>query len=126
MWLQAETLKYFYLLFSNNDILPLTDVVFNTEAHAFPRFQLGKLFKTGWERKAKGGDVDSVPEAKQEDKKAEDAEATIQTVHVTGTRTVGTSAIAETETLATTSLGAVEGMVTAIKEAVAVAGLLAS
>ncbi|KAK5164146.1 mannosyl-oligosaccharide alpha-1,2-mannosidase [Saxophila tyrrhenica] len=49
-WL-AETLKYFYLLFSPTDILPLTDVVFNTEAHAFPRFQLGKLFKTGWERK---------------------------------------------------------------------------
>lgn len=48
---QAETLKYFYLLFSSNDILPLTDVVFNTEAHAFPRFQLGKLFKTGWERR---------------------------------------------------------------------------
>ncbi|SMQ52266.1 unnamed protein product [Zymoseptoria tritici ST99CH_1A5] len=52
-WL-AETLKYFYLLFSPNDILPLTDVVFNTEAHAFPKFEMGKLFKTGWERKARG------------------------------------------------------------------------
>ncbi|TPR07779.1 hypothetical protein CAN33_0015545 [Aspergillus niger] len=31
-WL-AETLKYLYLLFSPNDFLPLTDVVFNTEAH---------------------------------------------------------------------------------------------
>ncbi|QIX00102.1 hypothetical protein AMS68_005619 [Peltaster fructicola] len=49
-WL-AETLKYFYLLFSSDDILPLTDVVFNTEAHALPRFQLGKLFKTGWSRR---------------------------------------------------------------------------
>lgn len=48
--LQAETLKYFYLLFSANDILPLTDVVFNTEAHPFPRFSLGKLFETGWQR----------------------------------------------------------------------------
>ncbi|RMY10606.1 hypothetical protein D0868_03606 [Hortaea werneckii] len=48
-WL-AETLKYLYLLFSPPDILPLNEVVFNTEAHAFPRFQLGKLFTTGWER----------------------------------------------------------------------------
>ena len=48
---QAETLKYFYLLFSPDNILPLTDVVFNTEAHPFPRFQLNKLFETGWQRK---------------------------------------------------------------------------
>ncbi|EMC91481.1 glycoside hydrolase family 47 protein [Baudoinia panamericana UAMH 10762] len=49
-WL-AETLKYFYLLFSSPQMLPLTDVVFNTEAHPFPRFPMGKLFKTGWQRK---------------------------------------------------------------------------
>ncbi|KAL1304774.1 hypothetical protein AAFC00_003709 [Neodothiora populina] len=49
-WL-AETLKYFYLLFGPTDILPLDQVVFNTEAHAFPHFELGKLFKTGWTRK---------------------------------------------------------------------------
>ncbi|KAI9746814.1 MAG: mannosyl-oligosaccharide alpha-1,2-mannosidase, partial [Candelina submexicana] len=49
-WL-AETLKYFYLLFSPNDLLPLDHVVINTEAHIFPRFELGKLFSTGWERK---------------------------------------------------------------------------
>jgi hypothetical protein len=48
---QAETLKYFYLLFGPNDVLPLDKVVFNTEAHAFPNFELGKLFKTGWTRK---------------------------------------------------------------------------
>ena len=29
----AETLKYLYLLFSPPDMLPLTDWVFNTEAH---------------------------------------------------------------------------------------------
>ncbi|XDG03854.1 hypothetical protein ABKA04_003469 [Annulohypoxylon sp. FPYF3050] len=34
-WL-AETLKYVYLLFSPNDFIPLTEVVFNTEAHIFP------------------------------------------------------------------------------------------
>ena len=54
-WL-AETLKYFYLLFSPNDLLPLTDVVFNTEAHPMPRFGLGKLFSTGWKRKPRDKD----------------------------------------------------------------------
>lgn len=49
-WL-AETLKYFYLLFSERDFIPLETTVFNTEAHPFPRFEMGKLFKTGWERK---------------------------------------------------------------------------
>ncbi|KAK2785913.1 mannosyl-oligosaccharide alpha-1,2-mannosidase [Onygenales sp. PD_12] len=54
-WL-AETLKYFYLLFSERDFLPLEGNVFNTEAHVFPRFQLGSLFKTGWKRRhGKGG-----------------------------------------------------------------------
>ncbi|PNS17770.1 hypothetical protein CAC42_3165 [Sphaceloma murrayae] len=54
-WL-AETLKYFYLLFSPDDVLPLDKVVFNTEAHPFPRFELGKLFKTGWKRKPRDKD----------------------------------------------------------------------
>lgn len=53
---QAETLKYMYLLFGPNDVLPLDQVVFNTEAHAFPRFELGKLFRTGWERKPRDKD----------------------------------------------------------------------
>ncbi|KAG0133549.1 glycoside hydrolase [Tuber indicum] len=48
-WL-AETLKYLYLLFSPNDILPLNEVVFNTEAHPFPKFEMGRLFETGWKR----------------------------------------------------------------------------
>ncbi|KAK8055336.1 glycoside hydrolase, partial [Apiospora rasikravindrae] len=34
----AETLKYLYLLFSPEDYMPLTEVVFNTEAHLLPRF----------------------------------------------------------------------------------------
>jgi len=29
----------------------LDSVVFNTEAHPFPRFEMGKLFSTGWKRK---------------------------------------------------------------------------
>ncbi|KAL2180357.1 glycoside hydrolase family 47 protein [Thermothelomyces heterothallicus CBS 202.75] len=49
-WL-AETLKYFYLLFSPNDLLPLDKIVLNTEAHPFPRFDMGPLFSTGWQRK---------------------------------------------------------------------------
>ncbi|KAL9099115.1 MAG: hypothetical protein Q9163_005341 [Psora crenata] len=49
-WL-AETLKYFYLLFSPKDLLPLDSIVINTEAHIFPRFKLARGLKTGWERK---------------------------------------------------------------------------
>ncbi|KKY19521.1 putative mannosyl-oligosaccharidealpha-mannosidase [Phaeomoniella chlamydospora] len=48
-WL-AETLKYFYLLFSPDELLPLDQVVINTEAHFFPRFEMGKNLKTGWQR----------------------------------------------------------------------------
>ncbi|KAL4745271.1 hypothetical protein BDW72DRAFT_186887 [Aspergillus terricola var. indicus] len=47
-WL-AETLKYLYLLFSPKDYLPLSDVVFNTEAHVLPRFNQTKI-QTGWKR----------------------------------------------------------------------------
>lgn len=32
----AETLKYLFLLFSDDDVLPLDEIVFNTEAHPFP------------------------------------------------------------------------------------------
>ncbi|OAY69671.1 Mannosyl-oligosaccharide 1,2-alpha-mannosidase MNS3 [Ananas comosus] len=32
----GETLKYLYLLFGENNILPLDKFVFNTEAHPFP------------------------------------------------------------------------------------------
>lgn len=47
----AETLKYFYLLFSERDFLPLEETVFNTEAHLMPRFKPGGDLKTGWTRK---------------------------------------------------------------------------
>ncbi|KAL4940735.1 hypothetical protein BDV06DRAFT_230128 [Aspergillus oleicola] len=46
----AETLKYLYLLFSPRDLLPLNDVVFNTEAHVLPRFNQTR-FQTGWKRR---------------------------------------------------------------------------
>lgn len=51
-WL-AETLKYLYLLFSPPELMPLESVVFNTEAHPLPRFEPGKMFKTGWKRKTR-------------------------------------------------------------------------
>jgi endoplasmic reticulum Man9GlcNAc2 1,2-alpha-mannosidase len=44
----------------------LDKVVFNTEAHAFPRFELGKLFFTGWRRKQRdrlGNLVDQTSDA---------------------------------------------------------------
>jgi len=41
----AETLKYLYLLFTDQDILPLKSWVFNTEAHPLPVFHW-----TSWER----------------------------------------------------------------------------
>lgn len=47
----AETLKYFYLLFSDRDFISLEEHVFNTEAHPLPRFKLGGDLKTGWQRK---------------------------------------------------------------------------
>lgn len=52
-WL-AETLKYFYLLFSDDTFFPLDSVVFNTEAHPMPKFDVGgsKVFVTGWQRSA--------------------------------------------------------------------------
>ncbi|KAK8874722.1 glycoside hydrolase [Apiospora arundinis] len=48
-WL-AETLKYLHLLFSSEDYMPLTEVVFNTEAHPLPRFTPQGNLKTGWMR----------------------------------------------------------------------------
>jgi mannosyl-oligosaccharide alpha-1,2-mannosidase len=35
-FLFAETFKYLFLLFSDDDVIPLDDYVFNTEAHPFP------------------------------------------------------------------------------------------
>lgn len=32
----GETLKYLYLLFGDTNVLPLTEFVFNTEAHPLP------------------------------------------------------------------------------------------
>ncbi|KAK9452666.1 glycoside hydrolase [Dipodascopsis uninucleata] len=56
-WL-AETLKYLYLLFEDDDsILDLEKVVFNTEAHPFAKFNMAPLFRTGWARPLKTNGV---------------------------------------------------------------------
>lgn len=80
MSLQAETLKYFFLLFSEDTILPLDEVVFNTEAHPFPKFEMGKLFKTGWSR-SEGPRVPTTGRVK-----ANNGEGGIKTVVVTPTK----------------------------------------
>ncbi|KAF2764176.1 glycoside hydrolase [Teratosphaeria nubilosa] len=48
-WL-AETLKYLYLLFSDDDELSLSEVLFNTEAHVLPIIK-NSSFGTGWSRR---------------------------------------------------------------------------
>ncbi|KAK3069144.1 mannosyl-oligosaccharide alpha-1,2-mannosidase [Teratosphaeriaceae sp. CCFEE 6253] len=110
-WL-AETLKYFFLLFSPADMLPLTDVVFNTEAHPFPRFELGKLFKTGWERKlrdAKGRLLPETPDQQQQQQPGEAASVLdgmglrkIETIHLTTTREALTTTVVGNAAAATT------------------------
>ena len=44
----AETLKYLYLLFAEEDLVPLHDWVFNTEAHPLPVFAWSNLEKTAF------------------------------------------------------------------------------
>ncbi|KAI5827179.1 seven-hairpin glycosidase [Schizophyllum commune Tattone D] len=48
-WLFAETFKYLFLLFTDEDLLPLDKWVFNTEAHPLPVFEW-----RAWEREAYG------------------------------------------------------------------------
>ncbi|KZT07477.1 glycoside hydrolase family 47 protein [Laetiporus sulphureus 93-53] len=52
----AETLKYLYLLFHEEDIVPLDRWVFNTEAHPFPVFSWSP-----WERSKFGIPTPSLP-----------------------------------------------------------------
>merc|ERR1719158_2552759 len=46
----AETLKYFYLLFSPDDVIPLDEYVFNTEAHPVKIFQVTDPKQSAWLR----------------------------------------------------------------------------
>lgn len=72
----AETLKYLYLLFDDDNKVPIDQYVFNTEAHPFPKFELGKLFKTGWRRESQDSqrvNLDSADNAKVNKKKLPEA-----------------------------------------------------
>ena len=88
-WL-AETLKYFYLLFSDNDLLPLDKLVFNTEAHPLPVFKLQKQLKTGWTRKPRDKHGKIVEEEKSTTTTTHEArhEADDRVKHVTQTKIV--------------------------------------
>ncbi len=46
--------------------MPLDNIVINTEAHIFPRFNMGKTFKTGWKRKPRDENGKIIPEVKEE------------------------------------------------------------
>ncbi|KAJ4301095.1 mannosyl-oligosaccharide alpha-1,2-mannosidase [Kalmusia sp. IMI 367209] len=73
-WL-AETLKYFYLLFSENDLLQLDQIVLNTEAHPFPRFDPSKKrFETGWKRAPRDEKGDIVRGRTETEKKEKEKE----------------------------------------------------
>jgi len=47
----GETLKYLYLLFGDKNVLPLTEFVFNTEAHPLP-IRIKKITAVGKESKS--------------------------------------------------------------------------
>ncbi|KAJ7218208.1 glycoside hydrolase family 47 protein [Mycena rebaudengoi] len=47
-FLMSETLKYLYLLFADNSVLPLDEYVFNTEAHPLPIFSPTNNVRTGF------------------------------------------------------------------------------
>ncbi len=53
-----------YLLFSDNSLMPLDKVVLNTEAHPFPRFDMGDLFSTGWKRKPRDAEGNIIGKVK--------------------------------------------------------------
>ena len=43
----GETLKYFYLLFTDESVIPLDKYVFNTEAHPLPIFRVPQEMRQG-------------------------------------------------------------------------------
>lgn len=44
-WFLAETLKYLYLLFCDDDVISLDEWVFNTEAHPLPIKGVNSLYR---------------------------------------------------------------------------------
>lgn len=62
--------------------MPLDKVVINTEGHPLPRFDMGPLFSTGWQRKVRGTKKAKENETKEkgEAEKAKEAEKTEKAV----------------------------------------------
>ena len=56
-WFLAEVLKYLFLLFSPDDVLPLDKFVMNTEAHPIPKVSARQAGgeSTAWSPSAVGG-----------------------------------------------------------------------
>ena len=107
-------MKYMYLLFGPNDVLPLDKVVFNTEAHAFPHFELGKLFKTGWKRKprdAQGNIVAARSETPVTEKVQEKAKEAVKKIETVKVKDTVASVVAEVPVVASQALDAVTGEV---------------
>ncbi|GKT62612.1 mannosyl-oligosaccharide-alpha-mannosidase [Colletotrichum tofieldiae] len=50
IWCIGRDSQILILVFSPTDYMPLTEVVFNTEAHPFLRFTPKGSLKTGWQR----------------------------------------------------------------------------
>ncbi|KAG0199077.1 mannosyl-oligosaccharide alpha-1,2-mannosidase [Mortierella sp. NVP41] len=72
----AETLKYFYLLFGSDDVLPLDKYVFNTEGHPLPIFAPPTRFLTRSAAASRShdvteGDIVVVPEDEDDDDEGE-------------------------------------------------------
>jgi hypothetical protein len=80
-----------YLLFSPTDLLPLDQIVLNTEAHPFPRFDASKKrFKTGWERLPRDKNGNLVPLKVEEGTKVDETKVE-QPKMVQQTRKAGVS-----------------------------------
>lgn len=94
-WL-AETLKYFYLLFSPPDLLPLDSIVINTEAHIFPRFELQRGLKTGWTRKSRDKEGRIAGKESQEEARDESKEKAQKGKPLQRTRVVDAKTVTET------------------------------
>ncbi|KAI4246546.1 MAG: hypothetical protein L6R40_001909 [Gallowayella cf. fulva] len=113
-WL-AETLKYFYLLFSPVDLLPLDSIIINTEAHIFPRFKLARGLKTGWERRPRDKDGKMIVEEKksaeerkpsEEKEPSEEKKKSVEGIEEKGTDGRSKEAVETTKVGESTSKGA--------------------
>ena len=56
-WFLAETLKYLYLLFCDDEVISLDKWVFNTEAHPFPIRGLNSMYREYSSREKNGNKI---------------------------------------------------------------------